>query len=69
MNASNIATVAAPVVPAETADHGRIRFGAGFRLAATRPAMLPPAKAEPEVADEGRIRFGAGFRLTPARLG
>lgn len=42
----------------ETADVGRVRFGAGFRLPMPVPA---------EVADTGRVRLGAGFRLPADR--
>jgi hypothetical protein len=46
-----------PVIT-ETADAGRVRLGAGFRLPAPVPA---------EIADTGRIRLGAGFRLPADR--
>lgn len=52
-----IETLPLPIVAA-TADTGRIRLGAGYRLPAPVPA---------EVADTGRIRLGAGYRLPADR--
>ncbi len=45
--------------PTNTADTGRIRFGAGCRL--------PRPDAAPALADTGRIRFGAGCRIPAGR--
>jgi hypothetical protein len=44
--------------PAEVADAGTIRTGAGFKVLPS----APPA----EVADSGKIRTGAGFKVFAA---
>jgi hypothetical protein len=44
------ANIAAEVTIPSTADAGKIRLGAGYRLPAT-------------TADAGKIRLGAGYRL------
>jgi len=44
--------------PAEVADAGKIRTGAGFKILPS----APPA----EVADSGKIRTGAGFKVLAA---
>ncbi len=71
MTTSNSALDAAPLATvtidsiksnpasANTADTGRIRFGAGCRL--------PRPDATAALADTGRIRFGAGCRIPAVR--
>ncbi len=46
-------SVPVPTLRLETADAGRIRLGAGFKMPPAHPAA---------VADAGKIRLGAGFK-------